>query len=339
MKSGRLWGVGAALVLGAWFLSTRRAASFAQLHPELRSPFVRFRSPPFRPGVVAVMGAMQARAKAPALPDGLQVEERRIPGPPGAPDVTVFVYRPPNLTVGAAAILNIHGGGYVTGSAASYHPQSAAYARELGVLVVGVEYRLAPGTPFPGPLEDCYAALVWMAHDADALGIDPARIALVGDSAGGGLAAALAQLAHDRGEVTPAFQLLYYPMLDDRTTLAATHDERGDFIWRPASNQFGWSAYLGRPPRMDAAPEYAAPARRESLEGLPPTWIGVGTLDLFCPEDREYARRLQAAGVPCEYVEVPGAYHAFERFAPDSAVARTFTASALNALRRGLGLA
>ncbi|WP_229778735.1 alpha/beta hydrolase [Deinococcus knuensis] len=338
MKSGRLWGVGAALVLGAWVLSTRRAASYARLHPELRSPFVRFRSPPFTPGVVAVMGAMQARAKAPALPDGMMVEERHIPGPPGAPDVTVFVYRPPNLPAGAAAILNIHGGGYVTGSAASYHPQSAAYARELGVLVVGVEYRLAPGTPFPGPLEDCYSALTWMAREADPLGIDPARIALVGDSAGGGLAAALAQLAHDRSEVTPAFQLLYYPMLDDRTTLAATHDERGEFIWRPASNQFGWSAYLGRPPRMDSAPEYAAPARRADLTGLPPAWIGVGTLDLFHAEDRDYAQRLQAAGVPCEYVEVPGAYHAFERFAPDSAVARTFMTSALNALRRGLRL-
>ncbi|GGS13219.1 hypothetical protein GCM10008961_00360 [Deinococcus knuensis] len=299
---------------------------------------MRFRSPPFTPGVVAVMGAMQARAKAPALPDGMMVEERHIPGPPGAPDVTVFVYRPPNLPAGAAAILNIHGGGYVTGSAASYHPQSAAYARELGVLVVGVEYRLAPGTPFPGPLEDCYSALTWMAREADPLGIDPARIALVGDSAGGGLAAALAQLAHDRSEVTPAFQLLYYPMLDDRTTLAATHDERGEFIWRPASNQFGWSAYLGRPPRMDSAPEYAAPARRADLTGLPPAWIGVGTLDLFHAEDRDYAQRLQAAGVPCEYVEVPGAYHAFERFAPDSAVARTFMTSALNALRRGLRL-
>ncbi|AWT36032.1 alpha/beta hydrolase [Deinococcus arenae] len=338
MNPGRLLGGGAALVLGAWFLSTRRAASYAQLHPELRSPFVRFRSPPFTRGVVALMQAVQARAKAPALPDGVTVEERRIPGPPGAPDVTVFVYRPPTLAAGAAAILNIHGGGYVTGSAAAYHPQSAGYARDIGVVVVGVEYRLAPAAPFPGPLEDCYAALTWMAREAEALGIDPARIALVGDSAGGGLAAALAQLAHDRGEVTPAFQLLYYPMLDDRTVLQADHAGRGEFIWRPASNVLGWTSYLGRPPRLDSAPAYAAPARRADLTGLPPAWIGVGTLDLFHAEDRAYAQRLTDAGVPCEYVEVPGAYHAFERFVPDSSVARMFTASALKALRRGLRL-
>lgn len=217
MKSGRFLAVGA--VLGAWFVWSRRAASFPHLHAELRSPLLRFRSPPFTPGVVRLMQAVQAHTKAPALPNGVRVEECRIPGPPGAPDVTVFVYRPPNLPAGAAAILNIHGGGYVTGSAAAYHAQSAAYALELGVVVVGVEYRLAPGTPFPGPLEDCYAALTWMAREAASLGLEPARIALVGDSAGGGLAAALAQLAHDRGEVTPAFQLLYYPMLDDRTAL------------------------------------------------------------------------------------------------------------------------
>ncbi|MBB5377223.1 triacylglycerol lipase [Deinococcus metalli] len=328
-----------AVGLAAWWLVKRRAASYPQLNPELRSPFVRLWTPPFTAGVVSVMQALQGWAKAPVVPPDVQVEERRIPGPAGAPDVLVYVYRPHGLPAGAAAILNIHGGGYVTGSAAAYHPQSASYARDLGVVVVGVEYRLAPGTPFPGPLEDCYAALIWMARHADALGLDPARIALVGDSAGGGLAAALAQLAHDRAEVRPAFQLLYYPMLDDRTALTAAHEDRGDFIWRPASNLYGWTAYLGRPPRPDSAPEYAVPARRADLSGLSPAWIGVGTLDLFCPEDREYARRLTGAGVPCEYHEVPGAYHAFERFAPQSSVAGTFTASALNALRRGLGLA
>ncbi|GGK92922.1 hypothetical protein GCM10010844_09280 [Deinococcus radiotolerans] len=325
-------------MLGAWFVWSRRAASFPHLHAELRSPLLRFRSPPFTPGVVRLMQAVQAHTKAPALPNGVRVEECRIPGPPGAPDVTVFVYRPPNLPAGAAAILNIHGGGYVTGSAAAYHAQSAAYALELGVVVVGVEYRLAPGTPFPGPLEDCYAALTWIAREAASLGLEPARIALVGDSAGGGLAAALAQLAHDRGEVTPAFQLLYYPMLDDRTALRADHARRGEFIWRPTSNLVGWTAYLGGPPQLDGATAYAAPARRADLSGLPPAWIGVGTLDLFHDEDRTYARRLRAAGVPCEYVEVPGAYHAFERFAPNTAVAGEFRQSALAALRRGLRL-
>jgi len=224
------------------------------------------------------------------------------------------------------------------GSADGYHAEGERYASELGLLVVNVDYRLAPETPFPGPLEDCYAALRWTALHATELGIDPGRIAVAGDSAGGGLAAALVQLAHDRAEVTPAFQLLLYPMLDDRTTLRADHAGRGEYVWSPGSNRMGWTAYLGRAPQERHAPEYAAPARREDLRGLAPGWIGVGTLDLFFPEDREYARRLNAAGVPCELHEVPGGYHASERFAPDAAVSRAFIASGTAALKRGLKL-
>ena len=180
---------------------------------------------------------------------------------------------------------------------------------EAGVLVASVDYRLAPERPFPAGLTDCHAALRWLHAHAEERGVDPARIAVGGDSAGGGLAAALVQLAHDRGEVPVAFQLLVYPMLDDRTVLEADDDGTEHFVWSRRSNRFGWTAYLGHEPTVESAPEYAAPARREDLSGLPPAWIGVGDLDLFHAEDLAYAARLRAAGVACEVHEVPGMYH------------------------------
>ncbi|MEF2280402.1 alpha/beta hydrolase [Deinococcus sp. YIM 134068] len=336
MNRTRTFTWGAALALAGWWVASKRAASFPRLHPELRSPLLRFRSPPFTPALVWAMRRLPARF---AAPTDVQFESRRIPGPPGAPDVTVYLYRPLAGQQNTAALLYLHGGGFITGSAEAYHRQCARFARELGLLVVNVEYRLAPETPFPGPLEDCYAALRWMKAQAASLGSDPARIAVAGDSAGAGLAAALAQLAHDRGEVAPAFQLLLYPMLDDRTVLETNHEGRGEFVWTPTSNLLGWSSYLGRKPTLEAAPEYAAPARRADLSGLAPAWIGVGTLDLFFPEDREYARRLNEAGVPCEFHEVEGAYHAGELFSPGASVSEAFLERSLEALRRGLRLA
>jgi acetyl esterase/lipase len=212
-------------------------------------------------------------------------------------------------------------------------------SRELGVVVVSVDYRLSPGTPFPGPLDDCYAALRWMARESATHGIDSTRIALTGESAGGGLPAALAQMARDRGEVAPAFQSLVYPMLDDRTVLRHDHDGRGEFIWSPGSNRAGWKAFLGHAPAAASAPEYAAPARRVDLLGLPPAWIGVGTLDLFYPENVEYARRLVEAGVPCDLHVVEGAYHGFDGFRGNAHVSREFNARRLDAIRHGLALA
>lgn len=325
------WGVALAVVAG--WLYTKRASSYAQLHPELRSPLLRVRTPAFTSGFVELLRNLQVNFPTPA---DLHVESRRVPGPPGAPDVPVWIYRPHTLPKPAPALLFIHGGGYIIGAASMFHATSARYARELGIVVVSVDYRLAPETPFPGPLEDCCAALRWIKEQADALGIDPARIAIAGESAGGGLAAALAQLAHDRGEVAPIFQLLFYPMLDDRTTLQPEHAGRGEFVWTPASNRLGWSAYLGRKPTLDDAPVYAAPARRPNLAGLPPAWIGVGELDLFYPEATEYARRLTEAGVPCELYTVAGAYHAFEAFHPNAPVSQAFLAQSLAALRQNL---
>jgi len=328
-----LW-VAALGAAGAWVYS-RRAPSYARLHPELRHPLLRLRHPAFTSTLLTVM-----RRVSRTVPDPTDVhfERRSIPGPAGAPDVPVLLYRPLDGQRNTAALLYLHGGGFIAGSAQDYHPQCARFANELGLLVVNVEYRLAPETPFPGPMDDAYAALKWLYDHAAEFGIDPARIALAGDSAGAGLAAGLAQLAHDRGEVKLAFQLLLYPMLDDRTVRRADHHGRGEFVWTPGSNRLGWTSYLGQAPGTDATPLYAAPARREDLRGLAPAWIGVGTLDLFYVEDQAYAERLSAAGVPCEFFKVEGGYHASESFMANASVSVEFLKRSLEAVRRGLQL-
>jgi acetyl esterase/lipase len=206
----------------------------------------------------------------------------------------------------------------------------------VGCAAVSVDYRLAPETPHPGPVEDCYAALMWLHAHAAELGVDPDRIAIGGASAGGGLAAALALLARDRGEVALAFQLLIYPMLDDRTvTHSDPHPLTGEFIWTPDANRFGWFSLLGQEPGGADVSPYAAAARAEDLAGLPPTYISVGALDLFLEEDMEYARRLIRAGVPTELHVYPGAYHGFN-MTPNARIVQSFTRDVTSALRRAL---
>jgi acetyl esterase/lipase len=225
----------------------------------------------------------------------------------------------------APALLWIHGGGYVIGSAEMDDQLCARFSQRLGITVASVEYRLAPEHPYPAALQDCYAALTWLAGLS---GVDPARVAIGGASAGGGLAAALALWARDHG-FTPAFQLLVYPMLDDRSAMTA--DKTGYRLWNPRANRFGWSAYLG-----DADPRVAVPARRDDLSGLPPAWIGVGSNDLFHDEDLAYAERLTAAGVPCEVEVVPGAFHGFDIWAAKTSVAQRFFDTQCQVLDAGL---
>ena len=281
---------------------------------------------------------MSSPAETPPTDPGVLVEERQIPGPAGAPDVRVLVYRPADAGSPLPGLLWIHGGGYVIGSADGDDLLVTDFVSKVGCMAVSVDYRLAPETPFPGPVEDCYAALTWMHAQAEELGLNPARIAIGGASAGGGLAAALGLLARDRGEVTLAFQLLIYPMLDDRTvTHPDPHPHVGEFVWTRESNQFGWRSLLGHEPGLDTVSPYAAAARAETLAGLPPTFINVGTLDLFLEEDLEYARRLLRAGVPTELHVYPGAYHGFNMVKLAS-VAQDFDRDVINALRRGLGI-
>ena len=261
---------------------------------------------------------------------------RTIAGPAGAPDIALSVHVPATATTNRGAILHIHGGGYIAGSAESNAPAHRVLAETLDVVVVSVDYRLAPETRFPGAVEDCYAALGWLVANASEFGVDAARIGIMGESAGGGLAAGLALLVRDRGEYALAFQHLIYPMIDDRTcTRSDPHPYAGEFIWTHQSNIFGWTALLGAAPGGDDVSPYAAAARATDLTRLPPTYIATGALDLFLEENLDYARRLTRAGVPVELHVYPGAFHAFQ-FATDSALSKTAWLDSQRALERAL---
>lgn len=264
--------------------------------------------------------------------------ERYAPGPHGAPDVRLLVYRPVDLPSGAPALLRIHGGGYVFGTAEMGDARNREWAALLGCVIVSVEYRLAPDTIFPGPLEDCHAALVWLHAEAGVMGVDRARIAVRGESAGGGLAAALALLVRDRGGPDILHQNLIYPMIDDRTgSTAVRNPHSGQFVWTAEDNAFGWASLLGSAPGDDDTHHHAAAARARDLSGLPPTFIGTAALDIFVDENLDYARRLIHAGVPTELYVAPRAFHGFDAIVPGAAVSQAFTARALDALRRAFG--
>lgn len=283
------------------------------------------------PFTARLLRGLKPRPVAPG--PGVTVREMFVPGPQGAPPVSMRVFQPDGLTAKAPALLWIHGGGLVIGSPEQDDRGNAAFARELGITVAAVRYRHATTSPAPAAVEDAYAGLQGLVAHADELHIDPDRIAIGGASAGGGLTAALAQLACDRAEIRPVFQLLVYPMLDDRTITRTDIDTRGHRMWSPKSNRFGWSTYLGDAVAGPTVPQYAAAARREDLTGLPPAWIGVGTLDLFHDEDLDYARRLTDAGVPCDLHVVPGAFHGFDQVFPKAEISRQFwrlQAQALN---------
>jgi acetyl esterase/lipase len=240
----------------------------------------------------------------------------------------VRVHRPLEPAATSGALLWIHGGGYMLGSARQDDELCRRLAQELGITVGSVEYRWAPEHPFPAALDDCYAALQRLVALS---GVDPARVAIGGASAGGGLAAALALMTRDRGEINPALQLLTYPMLDDRTVAKSPIDARNYRLCSERSNRLGWAAYLG-----NANPDIAVPARNTDLTGLPPAWIGVGTHDLFHDEDLTYAERLKKAGVPCRVEVVPGAFHGFDRIVPGAPVSRSFFDSQCASLREAL---
>lgn len=304
------------------------------LHPELAGVARFLPRAAVRPGLLPFMRFLDRLVPEKRRIGTVSIETKRVPGHAGQPDVRVRVFRPEGLRASAPALVWIHGGGFVIGRAAADDGVCAEFATALECLVVSVDYRLAPDHPFPAPLEDCYGALAWTVREAATLGVDPARVAIGGESAGGGLTAQLALLARDRGELRPVFQLLVYPMLDDRSAVRTDVDETDFRLWNRASNVFGWRSYLGRDPGGDGVSDLAAPARRANLSGLPPAALSVGDLDLFHDEDVAYAKALQAAGVPCEVDVVPGAFHGFNRVLPKSDVARAFRAKQVEALRR-----
>jgi len=305
--------------------------------------------PTLLPGL-DIMPALDLTEEAlPAIREGLAQMSAMIPEPEGhgvawreerftAPaghELLVRVYRPEAAADTLPAILHIHGGGFVLGSVATNHLANIELATTAGAVVVSVDYRLAPETQGLGAVEDCYAALCWLRDRAAELDIDPARIAVRGESAGGGLAAALALLARDRGGPAIAHQNLIYPMLDDRTCAAAHAPHLGALVWTPQGNAFGWRSLLGREPGAADVSPYEAAARAGDLAGLPPAFIAVGALDLFVIEDLDHARRLIETGVPVELHVYPGAYHGFD-VVPDAPPVQRMKRDAVAALRRAL---
>jgi acetyl esterase/lipase len=272
------------------------------------------------------------------IPDSENVvkEDRKISGPEGAPEVPVRVYRPVRSTGTLPGVLWIHGGGYVIGGVEEDDLVCQHVCEEVGCVVTSVGYRLAPEHPFPAPLEDCYAALKWMAEEAQDLGVDPARIAITGPSAGGGLTAGLALLARDRGEVSVAFQAPIYPMIDDRNSSPSGQANANSRIWSHRYNANGWRAYVGENAGGEGVSPYAAATRATDLSGLPPTYIAVGTLDVFMDEDIEYARRLIEAGVPTELHVYPGLFHGSDIFVPTASSSQRFISDRDAALKRAL---
>lgn len=267
---------------------------------------------------------------------GVKVSDHHAPGHEGDPDVMVRIYQPESRPETLPAFLWIHGGGYVLGNVAGDDLKAKGLALALNCVVASVEYRLAPEHPFPSPLEDCYAALKWLADSADEFGINKSRIAIGGASAGAGLAAGLGLLARDRAEVDLCYQLLIYPMLDDTNVEPAGDGLPDTEIWSRASNLIGWRSYLGQEPGSDGISAYAAPARAEDVSGLPPTYIGVGTPDLFRDEDIAYAQRLIKAGVPTELHVYRDGFHGFDGFAADSDAAQRFSGEQVKLLTRAL---
>jgi acetyl esterase/lipase len=280
--------------------------------------------PPERLRVPSMRNLDELRAQSRALQaqeepsDAVERTDYVIAGSRAAPHVRLRVHRPIGTPGAVPAIFSIHGGGYVRGSYENDNKRFDEWCPKLGCVGVSVEYRLAPETPYPGALEDCYAALGWLHEHAPDLGITLERSGIFGASAGGGLAATLAILSRDRGEFPIAFQLLQYPMLDDQQV---TDSSKWDVpIWKPAANAFGWRAYLGDLYGSSAVPGTAAAARATDLTGLPPTFLMVGSADGFCDEVLEYGRRLNHAGVPVELHLYPGAPHGFDLHFPGAAL-------------------
>jgi acetyl esterase/lipase len=256
---------------------------------------------------------------APPVPEVARIEET-VPGDPPLP---IRVHRPRDGDGARPCIFSIHGGGYVMGDHGMEDTLFNALCPKLGVVGLSIEYRLAPETPYPGPLEDCYRGLLWTFEHAAELGIDTSCVGIHGVSAGGGLSAALALLVRDRGEVQLAFQVLDSPMLDDRQITASSR--RDDLpVWTKPSNRFGWESYLGDLYGREDVPYTAAPARATDLSGLPPAFVTIGALDGFRDEATDYAARLTDAGVPTELHVYPGACHGFTAV-PDAAVSRQAT--------------
>ncbi|WEH13432.1 alpha/beta hydrolase fold domain-containing protein [Streptomyces sp. VNUA24] len=316
--------------------------------------------PPFDPELAAVLADLGDQAPTTATPEDIpaarerlraevplptndelscgglfEVWERTVPGPPGAPGVSLLICRPTSVPGPRPIVYFTHPGGMIVGTNRLGLPLD--WAEELGLVVVSVEYRLAPEHPHPAPVEDCYAGLVWTAEHAGEIGGDPDRLVLAGGSAGGGLAAALALLARDREGPRLLGQLLMCPMLDDRNDTFSAHQMAGLGVWDRSANETGWNALLGERRGTDTVEPYAAPARAADLSGLPPAFIDVGSAETFRDEDVTYASRIWQAGGSAELHVWPGGFHGFDGLVPRAALSADAREARLRWLRRLLG--
>ena len=293
------------------------------LDPDITEGLAAF--PPFDFSPESLAEIRQNTAANVVAPDQLSDRvERTEHEVPGDPAVMVRVHRPKGVDGPLPCVYSIHGGGYVIGSYDMDDVKFDRWCTLFDCVGVSVEYRLAPETPFPGPLLDCYAGLKWTFDNAAELGVDPERIGITGVSAGGGLCASLALYARDQAEVSPAFQLLECPMVDDRQITSSSQLD-GLPVWSRESNTFGWRSYLGGLYGTDDIPGHAAPARATDLTKLPPAMVIVGGADGFRDENIDYAQRLNQSGVPTELHVLPGAPHGVQIVA-GSAIANRWSA-------------
>jgi acetyl esterase/lipase len=299
--------------------------------PMLLGPDVLTDLPAWR-AAIAALGQTVAALPTP-YDQQVWMEDVFIPTADETGQLRLRLYRPVQ-SVGLLPVFYwMHGGGLLGGTPEQDEGQMKQIAAATGALVVSVNYRLAPEFPFPTPLDDCYAGLLWVTDHAHDLGIDEQKIAVGGASAGGGLAAALAQRVHQTGGPRLVHQSLTYPMLDDRNLTNSSREITSLGLWDRVHNITGWQAYLGGNSAGRAVPEFAAAARATDLSGLPSTFIGVGSLDLFRDENLEYALRLMAAGVSTEVHFYAGAVHGFDWHIPDSPMARGFLQKRIQALQ------
>ncbi|MEM9572759.1 MAG: alpha/beta hydrolase fold domain-containing protein [Pseudomonadota bacterium] len=302
------------------------------LHPDVRKVIARTPRLPFAHRFLLPISRLVYNvAAATKLPDGITASIETMNG------VDVLVFEPGARTSNGA-ILWMFGGGHWAGKPSHLNAIAGFAARELEVPIYVPSYRLAPRHPFPSNVEDCHAVWTHLIENAERLKINPKRIALAGNSAGGGLAAALAQKIRDEGGTQPIAQCLLYPMLDDRTAADRSLDQINHFVWNNKANYEAWRAYLSpHKPGAEIIPDYAAAGRCLDLAGLPPTWIGTCDLDLFSAENIDYSERLTTAGVDCQVYRVGGVPHAFEVLAPEAQIAIDFQRSAIEFLRSVLG--
>jgi acetyl esterase/lipase len=315
-----------------------------RLDPELVAPLAGFMEamggdfdlsdlPTFRAGLAGMLAGVNA--EAPPTP-GIVIEDSSAPSHETGVEVPIRMYRPERAGARAPVLLWTHPGGFVIGSPAMDELMARQLAADLGIVVVSVDYRLAPEHPHPAALEDCYGVLEWIAEQAEARGFALERLAIGGASAGANLAASLCLLTRDRKGPKPSFQWLFYPALDDRNIELASESVADNPFWSRENTRKGWQAYLGGKAGQAGVPAYAAPIRATDLSGLPRTFIGVGTADMLLEENLSYAERLAAAGTEVELRVYPGACHAFDSFAPASRVAQAFVADRNAALARAL---